>query len=88
MSLHNSSLAWRVFYTAMKSMTNEVCEGINKPFLKCELKKKKHLSPMKYPNMDCKLHRLNAELSVSFFFVFACLQMWKLQKIANHLKEC
>lgn len=43
---------------------------------------------MKYPNMDCKLHRLNAELSVSFFFVFACLQMWKLQKIANHLKEC
>lgn len=82
MSLHNSSLAWRVFYTAMKSMTNEVCEGINKPFLK-------HLSPMKYPNMDCKLHRLNAELSVSFlFFVFACLQMWKLQKIANHLKEC
>lgn len=22
---------------------------------------------MKYPNMDCKLHRLNAELSVSFF---------------------
>lgn len=41
---------------------------------------------MKYPNMDCKLHRLNAELSVSFFFVFACLQMWKLQKNSQSLE--